>query len=195
MADRLERSAVQVGLAAADRRMLVRCFLDLAMPPRLAEWPDGRHPSVLHPGRTALILMDDCAMRDPALLAAAMAFDSERADLTAAAADGPTVVELAGERAGDVLATLPSASLDDEELIEQLVTLEPAVLDVALAERLDHVRHVHLVGPRELWAATHRQVTAVYLPLSARAHQRLEQRYHAWAEAIARRLARPDRRT
>src|SRR3990172_7243721 len=62
---------------------------------------------------------------------------------------------------------------------------------VALAERLDHLRHAHLRDAGHEWRAlVHAEAEAIYLPVAMRTHPRLTQRYQHWCSAFGRRLER-----
>jgi (p)ppGpp synthase/HD superfamily hydrolase len=183
MAARLHLTATRAGLSGENADLLVECYR-FAMRRRAEAFSDPHHPDFLHPARSALILMDDMGVTDAACLAAAVMHDSERGDLGAAATD---VERLAGPEAARLAAQLPPANLDDAELAEQLVVSEPAALAAALAERLDHVRHLHF-RPAESWPAVYHRACSVLLPVAARCHPRLVQRYQAWCDAFARRL-------
>jgi len=183
MATRLYNTAMRAGVSGRDAGVLLECYR-FAMNKREVAFPDPHHPDLLHPARSALILMDDLGVIDRACLAAAILHDSERADLDTGIGD---VDRLAGSAAARLAAQFPPPGLDHDELMEQLVVSEPDALAAALAERLDHVRHLHF-GPRERWRPVHRRTVEVLLPVALRCHPRLAQRYQSWCDAFARRL-------
>ncbi len=163
----------------------------------------------LHPGRTVLILFDDAAVRDEAVLAAGALVETYHPALAvppvgaarAGREGGNDAARLldAGRRMEDLLARIPvpSAGQDEDALREALVVADAAARTVALVERLDHARHLHLY-PRAEWDALHAHVRAVYLPVAEWAGGRIAARYRRWADAFERRLARergPGRRS
>jgi hypothetical protein len=179
MARRLHRAALTTGLARTDADLIVRCF-EHAMKRRAAVIPDPQHPDYLHPARTALILMEDTGMTHAGAIAAAILYDSELAGLAMSAAE---IEAVAGAGASAVATELPQPTMDDTELTEALVVAGAHTRDAAIAERLDHARHLHM-GPRERWLPFHERIMDVYLPLCARAHPMLGRRLHRWAEAF-----------
>ncbi len=141
------------------------------------------HPDALHPGRVALILLEDAAAGDGELLSAAVLCDRlppERTppEASIAATAGPAVIELLRQVPGP---------MEDELLLEALLALPPRALALALAERLDHARHLHLRPLRE-WAAVHHQTCAVYAPVADRAQHPLARRYRWWCPMFRRRF-------
>jgi len=185
MSRRLHRTARRTGLADAEADRLVDLFA-LVMDRRATTLSDPAHPEYLHPARTALILMDDAAVQEPVALQAAIIRDTVRTGLE------PTAEALRGvadEMAFAAARRIPGADLDDFALLEALVVLEPDLLDAALAERLDHARHLHM-GESAGWSEFHRQVSAVYLPASRRGNRRIAQRFGRWAEAFEWRFLR-----
>ena len=183
MATRLYNTAMNAGMSGPDAGVLVDCYR-FAIDRRGRVFADPHHPDLLHPARSALILMDDMSVRDRACLAAAILHDSERADLDSNVRD---VERLAGLEAARLTAQFPPPGLDLHDLMEQLVVCEPDALAATLAERLDHVRHLHF-GPHDRWRTAHRRAVEVLLPVARRCHPRLAQRYQAWCDAFARRL-------
>ena len=185
MAARVERAVRRAGLDAYADPMayLFRAVLKH----RSTVIEDPEHPDFLHPGRTVLILLEDLRSTDPDTLLAAPLRDSEQPE-----ADLPDerALRLAGPRAAAIAAALPAAGSDDGDRLEALVSLDPESLLVALAERLDHARHLHLRAP-ESWAPFHRQIGAADLPAAARSHPRLAMRLESWHERFARRFLRP----
>jgi hypothetical protein len=61
---------------------------------------------------------------------------------------------------------------------------------LALAERLDHARHLHLREPA-VRAGFHRSVGEIYLPIAHRTHPRLARRYDWWWRMFRRRFLEP----
>ncbi len=183
MATRLRRSAERAGIdgtAIGDLSVAYEKIVRL----RSAAFPDPGEQALLHPARTALILLEDLTVIDVAMLCAGLWYDSLRADLCLPAVEARS---LSPEGAAALLASLPPDGLEDAELLEQLVVADSRVLLIALAERLDHARHLHLM-PREEWTDFHRQVRDIHLPLAQRAHPRLARRYDWWTATFARRF-------
>jgi hypothetical protein len=167
-----------------DATLPVRRALHGVLQHRDALVPDDHDPRLLHPARTILILLSDTRCRDSATLAAAAFVES----MDTALAAGDDVVRRALDDAGiRVLAGVPVPdALDDDEMLERLVAAEPAAAVVAIAERLDHARHLHL--RQELpWRELHAQVRDVYAPAAARLEPKLGRRLDRWAEAFAAR--------
>ena len=185
MAASLVRTARSLGVPADGIPPLSSAYA-LAMEPRAGVLGDDRHPAFLHPGRSVLILLRDVACVDPVTLAAAAVVESEDAALRIP----PSIVlRVLGADVAALAEAVPMPGGD--ELAYDLVVAEERVRLVALAERLDHLRHGHLRDADHAWrAAVHREAMAVYLPMAQRTHPRLAQRYEHWGRAFARRLAR-----
>lgn len=183
MAARLTDTASRLGMDA-DARALVLAAFQVAMAPRRAAGLDEHHPDALHPARTALILMDDVQVADPIVVAAGLVTETRdpalRADPGAVAALGAGVEPLA--------AGVPDPA-GSELLVERLVGADRAVLRIALAERLDHARHLHL-RPVPEWGPEHSLTCTCYGPLAPRAHAVLERRFTWWCRTFERRFLR-----
>ena len=76
-----------------------------------------------------------------------------------------------------------------DELAEALLGLPGPILIAAVAERLDHARHLHL-RPVSLWREGLALEESVYLPIAMRASDALSRRYQRWHSAFTRRLER-----
>jgi (p)ppGpp synthase/HD superfamily hydrolase len=137
-------------------------------------------PRCLHPARTVLILLADVACREADVLAAAAFVESLPATLPRA--DDACLTP----RARTLLAAVPLPVPGVGDLLERLVTAEPAATLIALAERLDHARHLHLMSDVAA-ASFHADIQAVYLPVAARSCPPLARRLERWAGAFARR--------
>lgn len=159
---------------------LVRAAVEAALEPRDALIEDDHDPRCLAPARTVRILLADTSCRDSDALAAAVFVDSVDGF------GGNTAVLT--DRAAALLESvpLPTGQYDDS-LLERLVTAPPAAAVIALAERLDQARHVHL-RPDLPWDAVLASVRDAYIPAARRAAPRLEQRLARWADAFERRL-------
>ena len=183
MAARIDRTARAAGIDAEGRRLVGAAFR-VAMVPRLAVIDDDHHPDYLHAGRTAIVLLDDVALFEPVALAAACLLDTRRPELEA------SDEEVAAAVGGEVLAfrsMVPRAG--SERLLEDLLAQERAVVLVALAERLDHLRHAHLWGAAGEAREAHEEASRVYVPMAERAHAVLARRYRHWCRIFAEKLA------
>ncbi len=185
MASSVLRVARFFGVTPTDLPLLGRAHA-LAMSPRIAVLDDDRHPLYLHPGRTMLILLRDVGVTDPVVLAAAAVTESEDPAFQVARSDVRAVL---GDEVADLAGRIPMP--DSERLMEDLITGDDRLRLVALAERLDHVRHAHMRDDvDDVWRrATHAQARDVYMPIAERTHPRLAQRYRSWCRAFARKLA------
>lgn len=180
MIGRIAREARSVGISDAEAERLGEAAR-LAFEHRRARLRrDG--PDLLHPGRTILILLGDGAERNPTVLTAAALFDSHCPELEPPSTLAAVLSSEAAALAGQV--ATPARSGDS--LAEALLLAEPHILRLALAERLDHARHLHL-RPRDEWAALHESVATIYLPLAERAEPALARRLRWWAGTFERR--------
>jgi (p)ppGpp synthase/HD superfamily hydrolase len=183
MASSVVKTARSFGVPPADLPLLQRAHA-MAMEPRVAALDDDHHPLYLHPGRTMLVLMRDAGVTDPVLLAAAAVTESE--DEAFRIPVSRVRAEL-GDGVADLVIRVPKPG--SERLAEDLVAADERLRLVALAERLDHVRHAHLRDTDDAWRrAAHAEAQAVYLPVAERTHPRLAQRYRHWCRAYGRKL-------
>ena len=180
MAGSVERFARAAGLADPDVDLVGRAYA-LAMEPRGVL--DPHDPAFLHPGRSILVLLQDVGPLAAELLAAAAVPESEEARFRL---DESHVRRELGDAVADRVSGLPLPG--DEDLVERLITLDEGARLAALAERLDHVRHAHLVEDPARWRALREEVSAAWAPVAERTHARLADRYRAWLRAISRRL-------
>jgi hypothetical protein len=185
MARRVALAVQHAGIAAEQRQRLHR-LLSTVLEQREARFADEHHPDLLHPGRNALILVEDLGVREPDILAAAIAFDSMQPPASLGAAELVDLEETGGGPLVEQLRVLPS---DRAELVEALVVASDAVRLVALVDLLDHARHLHL-RERSQWQASHELVETVYLPVASRSHPTLERRLRTWARAFAEKYLR-----
>ncbi|HSW28858.1 MAG TPA: hypothetical protein VLH75_05095 [Longimicrobiales bacterium] len=185
MAASVVRTARSLGVSAEGIRAVSSAHA-LAMEHRAGALGDDRHPAFLHPGRSVLILLRDVGGVDPVTLAAAAVVESEDAELRIP----PSILHrVLGTDVAALAGAVPMPG--GEGLAYDLVIAEERVRLVALAERLDHLRHGHLRDADHAWrAAVHREAMAVYLPMAHRTHPRLAQRYEHWGRTFAKRLAR-----
>ena len=179
MADRVDRTAVAAGVDRSGRD-LIGTAMEAAKAPRLAVIHDDHDPDYLHPGRTALVLLDDVGLTDPLALAAACVLDTRRGDLE------PPDREVTERVSADVTAFRSAVPRPGTvTLLEDLLGSEPDVVLVALAERLDQVRHAHMWGDLGEARAAHREAFEVYLKMAERVHARLAARYTHWCRAFS----------
>lgn len=181
MGQRLADTARAVGVAEAGVGRIGRAFA-LAMEPRRAQLPDEHDPAYLHPGRCPLICMEDLEMRDVALLAASTLIESERSEL---AVPPDRILAELGAEVAELVAEVPASGSD--ELAEILVVARPGVRMVALAERLDQLRHAHLWADPDRKRAALEEATRIYLPVAQRTDAVLERRYRWWCAMFGRR--------
>lgn len=164
MLRRLERRLEQAGLSA-DGTATILEVLDETLERRARTFGD-EHFETLHPARTVLILLDDCDIVDGDVLAAATSIESEHPALRPA-------------RASDLALLVPLPDRDGEALLEELLAGDASVRLIALAERLDHARHLHL-RERSVWPGFHHDIGTIYAPVAARTHERLARRFDWW---------------
>lgn len=195
MADRLARAAARVEISSADSNRIITAF-EFGHQLRLDLLLEDHHPHVLHGARTALVLLEDAGVADADALGFATLYESR---FPAFVVPAVSIRDLLGDRAGSFAATLPAPVADvasgsdrsssDSDASEMLLAAEPIALLIALAERLDHARHLHL-EPRTEWGDFHADFESVYVPLAERAHPRLARRCHWWTDMFARRYLR-----
>lgn len=181
MAASLEGAARVSELSAPAIDLVVRAYA-LGMRPRAAVL-DEHDPAFLHPGRSVLVLLQDVGPLPGEVLAAAAVHESEEARFRTSLEH--VRVEL-GDAVADLVGSLPLPG--DEALAERLVTLDDDARLVALAERLDHLRHAHLRHDPAWWRALQTEVESAWAPVAERTHPRLTDRYRAWLRAMGRRL-------
>lgn len=182
MGRRISRTAGRLEIDQAGRDLLMRAFR-AGMVPRLRASLDDHHPDYLHPARTALILMDDAGVGDAHVLAAALVTETRQASLRVEPEDlvalGPTVV--------GIVAGVPDPDRDGDRLLEALVSAPPAEASVAIAERLDHARHLHL-RERDEWKVYHHVTCTSYGPAAQRSHPALAGRITWWCATFQERF-------
>jgi hypothetical protein len=182
MARRLARTAEQAGLSGAQRERLISAYR-VAMAPRI-EVLDDHDPGYLHPGRTVLILLLDLRIADSDVLSAGALCET----LSPALAGDPAAARaVLSQPAEELLRQVPAPATSGDRLLEDLLSAPAAALDIALAERLDHARHLHLAPPPD-WLPFHREVEEAYLPAAERANPLLARRYRWWTGTFARRF-------
>lgn len=183
MARSVERAARAAGMGPAEAARVVAAH-GLAMAPRIGALADDHHPAYLHPGRTVLVLLRDVGPLEAATLAAAALLETEDGAVRVPHAE---VARALGSDLADTVGSLPLPGADD--LVEGLLALPPELALASLAERLDHLRHLHLRADlRAIWGARHEEASTVWLPFATRTHPRLAARFEHWSRAFARRL-------
>ena len=182
MAEKLATYATRAGVLDVD---LITDAYHIAVRPRLAFLPDVFHPDVLHPARTILILLEDTDCRDSRVLAAAALTETLEPAMRVGAED----VGALGSDVAQMVAAVPSPlDVSEDTLAEALVTADQDAALIAVAERLDHARHLHM-RERDLWAPYHALTVSIYLPLAARLSAELTRRLERWAWSFERRLS------
>jgi hypothetical protein len=182
----VERVALEAaaGLGAGPGGV-VRDAVEAALQYRDTRLDDDHDPRLLHPARTILILLSDTGCRSAYALAAAACAESVDLELT----PGPeALLGCAGRDAVAIAAAVPlPAGEDDDMLLERLITSGEDASLIALAERLDQARHLHL-RPELAWLAFHESVEREYIPAARWLSPPLARRFERWADAFRRRL-------
>ncbi len=183
MARSLRKALQARGAREQDETAVGRAYV-LAMTARVETLSDDHHPAYLHPGRNALLLLQDVEGVDPIVLVIAALHESLDEALR------PTAGEVESEIGAGALNALRAIPLPgDERLVERLLALGPGLSLAALAERLDHLRHLHLRDDLiDIWADTHAEVSEAWLPFAARTHPVLTRRYAHWVRTFAKRI-------
>jgi hypothetical protein len=181
MAEKLMVYARRAGVA--DVALIENAYW-AAMQSRLDYFSDVFHHDMLHPARTALILIEQAGCRSGVLVAAGEFTET----LFEAVRVPDHVVRSVNEEVWQTLAAVPNPLDDGESIVEKLVTADREVALVAVAERLDHARHLHM-RERSAWPSFFEQVLTVYLPVARRVDENLFARFERWANAFQKRLA------
>jgi len=203
MEARLARELKERGVQPADVLELTRLHARV-MTPFHDAFSDDHHPVYLHPARSALVMLIETPERDVAALALALVVDSERI-LNTGTVSAPVIPNHAAEALRDSPAVWSDEVLKigsrldapgSPTRLESLVVESDPFRAALLAERLDHLRHLHLWRGSEAVARAADEVQAVDLPAAGRAHPRLAQllrgwlrrseRYHLKARAVER---------
>lgn len=183
MASSLAAAARRQGSSEADVAALAKAFA-LAMGPRIESLHDDHHPAYLHPGRSCLILLRDVGPVDVSVLVVACLHESVDAGLRVSAEAVEAGLGSAAQRARETI-PLPG----DQQLVERLLTLGPGLSLAALAERLDHLRHLHVREDLiDTWADVHAEVLEAWLPFARRLNEKLATRYAHWARTFVKRI-------
>ena len=164
---------------------LLEAAIERAMAPRFAKLDDDHDPRFLHPGRTALILMDDVGFTDPRGLAAAILAETESPELASPNEsqddDSPDLRAALADARG-----LPSME-QAEELAEALLTAPEPLPVIALAEHLDQLRHLRLWAEADRLRARGRIAARVLVPMADRVHPVMARRLRWWVRRVAAR--------
>lgn len=179
MALRLSRAAGKVGVTGIG--LLERAH-DLAMDARHRLLDDDHDPRYLHPGRTALVALGDGGVRDAGLLVAALLLETVSPELGPSDAAMAQVQEAGLRDAWALARGIPRPG--DEDLVERLVTADPAEQRLALSEWLDQLRHFRNWAPGGMVAEGQRLTREVYLPLAERGHGGLARRLRWWMRRV-----------
>ena len=139
--------------------------------------------ALLHPGRTVLILAQDSDVTSATVLAASALVDTYNSSL---AVPVHAIERELGSAIASLVSEVPKPESARDELLEQLISAEYDVRLIALAERLDHARHVHMMRGTD-WHEERRTVEEIYLPVAMRTHELLARRLSWWLHAFSRR--------
>ena len=187
---RAERQAGSIRAALLGRGIdestseLVSRALRLSMKTRISSLSDDHHPAYLHPGRAVLILLHDVDDLPASALPIAALHESMDIDLRPASAE---IDNLLGGEVREVVRSLPLP--EAESLEERLVLLPRGAALAVLAERLDHLRHLHMRPDTERrWSGIHSEVERAWLPFAQRTDARLAQRLAHWTRTFRKRL-------
>lgn len=180
MARRLDGTGRRAGLSEEETGRILDAYR-LAMRPRQHQLSDDHDPDFLHPARTALILLDDLGVSAPDTIAAGVLAETVHPEL---AVDPDT---LADRSVRDLLQRLPGPDLGAEQLLRTLRAAPETVRLIALAERLDHARHLHLREQTE-WMDFHSLTCDVYRPIAEETHPTLARRFRWWCRMFTRRF-------
>jgi hypothetical protein len=175
-----------------DAAAIIRAAAAEALAPRDATVADDHDPRLLHPARTLLILLSDAECREQDVLAASLYIESVDVQLRPGR---ETLAAAAGAGAAELAAAVPLADAGGgaDDLLERLVSAPEAAAVIAVAERLDHARHLHLREDLP-WAEFLGLIEEAYVPAARRLSPPLAHRLERWAEAFrVRRLLRRGR--
>lgn len=151
---------------------------------RLGVLSDSHDPHLLHPGRTVLILLQDVDMVEPGLLATAALGESGVPELRVPEKPWEDELPALGElRSLEALEGAPPG-----ELREALREASEEVALIWLSERLDQLRHCHLLSDAGMRARMASRATEVELPISRQRHPTLARRLSWWCRRVAPRL-------
>jgi hypothetical protein len=179
-----EKLIVYARRAGVDDLALIEDAYWAAMQPRLDHFSDVFHHDMLHPARTALILIEQAGCRSGVHIAAGEFTET----LFEAVRIPENVVRRVSEAVWQTVQAVPNPLDDGAALVEKLVTADREVARVAVAERLDHARHLHMRDP-STWPPFFEQILTVYLPVAERVDDQLSARFQRWANSFQRKIA------
>lgn len=186
MEHRVLQTAFHLSGSAGAEWDLCRRALSEAHSLRLEVLSDSHDPHLLHPGRTVLILLQDVGIVDPGLLAMGALGESRIPEL-----------RVPGEEWEEALPTLKQLRrLEDLEaaplldLREELRKASDEVALIWLSERLDHLRHCHLLSDAGMRARMASRAMELELPASRQLHPGLARRLSWWCRRVAPSLVR-----
>jgi hypothetical protein len=185
MAARLERAVQRTGNDAGAAAAIGRAFR-AAIDARAPTIDEPEHFAFLHPARNALILLEDVYGVPVHVAAAGVLLDGEHPALMLPPA---AWAQAAGAAAAGLLSDVPlsGAIADDAELLEALLACDRPVRLLALADRLDFIRHLHLDTGADRHAA-HARTGSVFLPIAQRTDPLFVRRFEWWLGTFARRF-------
>ena len=178
-----QKLVVYARRAGVDDVAIVEDAYWAVVPPRVQHFGNVFHHDVLHPARTALILIENGGCRDGIMLAAGQLTETYCPSLRVP----QHVIATFDERVARLAAAVPDPLTAREALPEALVLAEQDAALIAVAERLDHARHLHM-RERHEWPGFFEQVLEVYLPVAQRISQDIARRFERWAVSFRRRL-------
>lgn len=177
----IERVTIEARTVLPDAMAnIVRGALIESLALRDATVEDDHDPRYLHPARTIRIMIADGECRSVDALAAAAFVDTVDTQLQPPAPD----------RLRHLIEAVPSPATERDELLERLITADIHAALIAVAERLDQARHIHLRRDID-WPSFHAEVRAVYAPAARRIAAPVARRLDRWADAFERRLILP----
>jgi hypothetical protein len=99
-----------------------------------------------------------------------------------------TLEDARGREVAGLLREVPLP--DAEDLAERLLIADPAVQLIAVAERLDQLRHAHLWNDPARARAAHDLAVRVYAAIAERVDATLSRRYDWWCRMFERKHLR-----
>ncbi|MGH7460365.1 MAG: hypothetical protein ACREMA_04970 [Longimicrobiales bacterium] len=179
MARRLIGSARQCGVPADGQSQIEAAFRAASATRGNVDQHD---PALLHPARTVLILINDAHVAAADTLTAAALAESEDRHLVVPIEQ---IKQDFNARVAELVEAIPDPAQSGDELLETLLAADPDAQLIAVAERLDHARHLHL-KPTTLWADHHDIVRRAYLPVAERIDATLGRRLRWWCSMFER---------
>lgn len=184
MEHRVLKSAFHLSGSAGARWDVCRRALSAAHTVRMEALSDAHDPDLLHPGRTLLILLQDVGMVEPELLATGALGESRVPELRVPGEEWENELPALGWlRKVEALESAPSG-----ELMEELRRASEGVALIWLSERLDHLRHCHLLPDPVMRAQMASRAVEVELPAARQWHPTLARRLSWWCRRVAPRL-------